>query len=330
MVSFLAGLLDATVTAATVLIFASLGEIISERGGVLNLGVEGMMLVGALGGFATTVVTGSYWLGFAAGIVLGVLMAAIHAFLCISLKSNQVISGIMLTLLGAGLTTFFGQAWVSKSIQGFPQMTFPLVGGYLVGIPILGEALFRSTATDYLALALVPIAWFFLFRSNLGLEITAVGEDPETADTMGVDVFKIRYLCVLLGGAFAGAAGAHLSLSYAQLWVPGMTSGRGWIAVALVIFAQWRPSRALVGAYLFGLLDALQLRSQSLTLQLDPGSALADVVNPLLGFLLHPTIMATYPYLATILVLIVTVRQLDDGQTGVPSALLDPYSRETD
>ena len=330
MSGFAVGLLDAMVRASTVLILASLGEIISERSGVLNLGVEGMMLVGALGGFATTVVTGSYWLGFAAGVAAGTLLSVVHAYLCISLKSNQVISGIMITLLGAGLTTFFGQSWVSKSISGFPQMTLPLVGEYLVQIPILGEALFRSTAPDFIALALVPIVWFFLFRTNLGLEITAVGEDPETADTMGVNVFQMRYICVLLGGALAGAAGAHLSLAFSQLWVPGMTSGRGWIAVALVIFAQWRPGRALVGAYLFGLLDALQLRSQALTLQLDPGSALASVLNPLLDFLLHPTIMATYPYLATILVLILTVRQLDDDQLGVPSALLEPYSREID
>ncbi|WP_137285686.1 ABC transporter permease [Halorussus salinisoli] len=330
MVGFLAGLLDATVRAATVLIFASLGEIISERGGVLNLGVEGMMLVGALGGFVVTVVTGSYWLGFLAGILLGAAMASIHAFLTISLKSNQVISGIMLTLLGTGLTTFFGQQWVSESISGFPQVTLPVVGKYLVEIPVVGEALFRSTLPDFIALAMVPFIWFFLFRTNLGLEIISVGEDPETADTMGVDVFKMRYLCVLLGGAFAGAAGAHLSLAYSQLWVPGMVAGRGWIAVALVIFAQWRPERALVGAYLFGLLDALQLRSQAISLQLDPGTPLAAFVNPVLEFLMHPTIMATYPYLATILVLVFTVVRLENKQLGVPSALLKPYSRESD
>ncbi|MFC7139068.1 ABC transporter permease [Halosimplex aquaticum] len=330
MSGFAAGLLDAAVRASTVFIFAALGEIISERGGVLNLGVEGMMLVGALGGFATTVVTGSYWLGFLAGMALGTLLALVHAFLCITLKSSQVISGIMLTLLGTGLTTFFGANWVDRSIDGFPQMTLPLVGQYLVEIPVIGEALFRSTAPDFIALALVPTVWWFLFRTNLGLEVIAVGEDPETADTMGVDVFKMRYLCVLLGGAFAGAAGAHLSLAFSQLWATGMTAGRGWIAVALVIFAQWRPERALLGAYLFGLLDALQLRSQGIDLALDAGAPLAGVVNPLLELLMHPTIMATYPYLATILVLVVTVVRFDDSRLGAPSALLEPYSRETD
>jgi simple sugar transport system permease protein len=330
MVGFIAGLLDATVRASTVLIFASLGEIISERGGVLNLGVEGMMLVGALGGFIVTVVTGSYWLGFFVAGILGVAMASIHAFLTISLKSDQVISGIMLTLLGGGLTTFFGQQWVSESISGFPQTTLPIVGPYLVEIPVVGEALFRSTAPDFIALALIPIVWFFLFRTNLGLEIISVGEDPETADTMGVDVFKMRYLCVLTGGFFAGIAGAHLSLAFSQLWVPGMTAGRGWIAVALVIFAQWRPERALVGAYLFGLLEALKLRSQAISVQVGPEAPLAGTINPILDFLMHPTIMATYPYLATILVLFVTVVRFDNEQLGVPSALLEAYSRETD
>lgn len=326
MVSFLAGLLDATVQAATVLLLAGLGELISERAGVLNLGVEGMMLVGALGGFIVTVVTGSYWLGFAAGIVLGMLLALVHAFLCITLKSNQVISGVMLTLLGTGITTFFGSAWVEESIDGFPQIAIPL----LVDIPVVGEAFFRSTATDYLALFMVVVVWYFLNHSNLGLEMISVGEDPEMADTMGVSVFRLRYLAVLIGGGFAGAAGAHLSLAFSQLWVPGMTAGRGWIAVALVIFAQWRPRRMLVGAYLFGLLDALQLRSQSLSLTLGPDAPLASLVNPVVEFLMTPQIMGTYPYLATIVVLAYAVIRTKSDRLAVPSALLQSYSRETD
>lgn len=330
MVSFAAGLLDATVRASTVLILASLGEIIAERSGVLNLGVEGMMLVGALGGFITTVLTGNHLLGFAVGILFGMALASIHAFLTVTLKSDQVISGIMITLLGAGLTTFFGQQWVEYSIDGVSQVTLPIIGEYLVDIPLIGPALFRSTPSDFAAILLVPVVWYFLFRTNLGLEIAAVGEDPETADTMGVNVFRMRYLCVLLGGAFAGAAGAHLSLAFSKLWVPGMVAGRGWIAVALVIFAQWRPERALVGAYLFGMLDALQLRSQAISLQVGPTVPLADTVNAILGVLMHPTIMATYPYLATIAVLVFTVRHAGEKQLGVPSALLQAYSREAD
>lgn len=326
MVSFLAGLLDATVQAATVLLLAGLGELISERAGVLNLGVEGMMLVGALGGFIVTVVTGSYWLGFAAGIVLGMILALVHAFLCITLKSNQVISGVMLTLLGTGVTTFFGSAWVEESIDGFPQIAIPV----LVDIPVVGEAFFRSTATDYLALLLVVVVWYFLNHSNIGLEMISVGEDPEMADTMGVSVFRLRYLAVLVGGGFAGAAGAHLSLAFSQLWVPGMTAGRGWIAVALVIFAQWRPRRMLIGAYLFGLLDALQLRSQSLSLALGSDAPLASLINPVVEFLMTPQIMGTYPYLATIVVLTYAVIRTKSDRLAVPSALLQSYSRETD
>ncbi|ESS09654.1 MAG: ABC-type transport system, permease component [uncultured archaeon A07HN63] len=177
---------------------------------------------------------------------------------------------------------------------------------------------------------LVPVGWYFLTRTNLGLELVSIGEDPETADTMGISVFRLRYLAVLIGGGFAGAAGAHLSLAFSGLWVPGMTAGRGWIAVALVIFAQWRPSRLLVGAYLFGLLDAFRLRSQSLSLSLEPGTPLAGVLNPGVDFLTNPQIMGTYPYLATIIVLTYTVARTQSDRLAVPDALLEPYTREID
>jgi len=330
MAGFVGGLLNATVSAATVFILAGLGELISERAGVLNLGVEGMMLGGALGGFIVTVVTGSTWLGLLAGTVAGMALASIHAVLCITLKANQVISGVMLTLLGTGLTTFYGSQWVENSIEGFSEVTIPVVGQYLVEIPVVGGALFSNTPTDYIALALVPITWYFLSHSNLGLELVSVGEDPEMADTMGVAVFKLRYLAVIVGGGFAGAAGAHLSLAFSQLWVPGMTAGRGWIAVALVIFAQWTPSRILVGAYLFGMLDALQLRSQALSFSVGSETPLAGIINPTIDFLMNGQIMSTYPYLATILVLSYAVVKTKSDRLAVPSALLQSYSRETD
>jgi len=330
MAGLVAGLANATVNASTVLILAGLGELISERAGVLNLGVEGMMLVGALSGFVTTVLTGSYWLGFGVAIVAGGLMSLVHAFLCISLKSDQAVSGIMLTLLGTGLTTYFGNSYSGDSITGFPERTLPFVGDALVQIPIVGPALFNSTVTDYLALCLVPLVWLFLNRTNLGLELIAVGEDPETADTMGVEVFKMRYLAVVVGGAFAGAAGAHLSLAFNEIWSASMTAGQGWIAVALVIFARWRPERILVGAYLFGLFSALGLYSQALDLTLAPGSPFAGVVNPVLEFFMNPTIMSTYPYLATLLVLVVTVIRAENRELAQPSALVQSYSREAD
>jgi ABC-type uncharacterized transport system permease subunit len=330
MAGFTAGLLNATVSAATVFILAGLGELISERAGVLNLGVEGMMLGGALGGFIVTVVAGSPWLGLAAGTAAGMGLASIHAFLCITLQANQVISGVMLTLLGTGLTTFYGSSWVEESIDGFSEVTVPVIGQYLVEIPVVGTALFSNTPTDYIALALVPITWYFLNRSNLGLELIAVGEDPEMADTMGVSVFKLRYLAVIVGGGFAGAAGAHLSLAFVGNWSNGMTAGSGWIAVALVIFAQWKASKMLAGAYLFGMLNALELRSQGLSVSLGSDAPLSGVINPAVDFLMNSQIMGTYPYLATILVLSYAVIKSKRGRLAVPSALLQPYSRETD
>jgi len=285
------------------------------------------MLVGALVGFATAAITGSPWLGFVAGTAAGAGMATIHAVLCITLKADQVISGVMLTLLGTGLTTYFGQDWVSQRIDGFDAVTVPVVGRWLVEIPVVGPALFRSAPTDYLALAAVPAVGYLLFRTNLGLEIMAVGEDPEAADTMGVPVFRIRYLCVIIGGAFAGAAGAHLSLAFSKLWVTGMTAGRGWIAIALVIFAQWRPGRALVGAYLFGGIDALVLRSQALELSVG-GVPFGGAIDAAVGVLTHPQVMTTYPYLATVVVLVLATRRSIERQVGAPGALLRNYSRE--
>jgi len=327
---FVAGLANATVNASTVLILAGLGELISERAGVLNLGVEGIMLVGALSGFITASMTGSPWLGLGVALVAGGLVSLLHAFLCISLQSDQAVSGIMITLLGTGLTTYFGNSWTGKSVAGFPERTLPVVGDLLLELPILGPAVFESTVTDYAALLLVLLVWLFLFRTNVGLELVSVGEDPETADTMGVDVFKARYLAVILGGILAAAAGAHLSLAFNKIWSASMTAGRGWIAVALVIFARWRPARILVGAYLFGLFDALQLFSQGLSLSLPPGTPLAGLLNPVIGFVMNPTIMSTYPYIATLLVLVVTVVRAENRDFAQPSALVQSYSRESE
>jgi ABC-type uncharacterized transport system permease subunit len=330
MAGLAAGLANATVNASTVLILAGLGELISERAGVLNLGVEGIMLVGALTGFITTAMTGNYWLGFGVALVAGGLMSLIHAFLCITLNSDQAVSGIMLTLLGTGLTTYFGNAWSGQSVSGFPEHTIPVIGGLLLEIPILGPAVFESTVTDYAALLLVPLVWLFLYRTNLGLELVSVGEDPETADTMGVDVFKMRYLAVIIGGILAAAAGAHLSLAFNKIWSASMTAGLGWIAVALVIFARWRPDRILVGAYLFGLFNALQLFSQGLNLTLSAGTPFAGVINPVINFVMNPTIMSTYPYIATLVVLVVTVIRAENKDLAQPSALVQSYSRESD
>lgn len=327
MVSFAAGLIGATVSAGTIYIIGALGEIIAERAGILNLGMEGMMLVGALAGYVTAVITGNPWLGLIVAIIAGMAMSAIHAFLCISLKSDQVISGVMLTLLGTGLTSYFGVRWTQYSIDGIQKRTIPFIGDYLLQIPLIGEALFRNPPTDYIAFILIPMVWYLLFRTNLGLELIAVGEDPETADTMGVSVFRLRYLAVIIGGALAGLAGGHLSLAYSQIWTGGLTAGRGWIVVALVIFARWRPLYTVAGAYLFGMLEALQIRIQSLTLTIEGGP---EILNSVISFVFHPEIMSTYPYFITVLILAITVARSETGASAVPSALLKSYSREMD
>jgi simple sugar transport system permease protein len=335
MVGVVAGALDAMVRSAAPLLLAALGELIAERGGVLNLGVEGMMLVGALVGFATSVVTGSAWLGFGAGIAAGAALASVHAVLCITLKADQVISGVMLTLLGTGLTTFFGISWVSRTTDGFAEIAIPIVGPALVDLPVIGPAVFRNTPLEYLAFLLVPVVSYLLFRTNLGLELTAVGDDPEAADTMGVSVFRMRHLAVIVGGALAGAGGAYLSLAAPGGWNTGMTAGVGWIAIALVIFAQWRPWRALAGAALFGGIDVLVLRLQGYDPTIGAGGPLGEilplgVVNGLLDLLTNPQVMGMYPYVATLLVLIVATERSLTEQVGAPSALLENYSRELD
>ncbi len=321
--SLVGGVAESTVRLATPLLFAAMGEVIAERSGVLNLGVEGMMLGGALGGFAVTVVTNSPVVGLFGGIAVGMSLALVHAVLCITLKADQVISGIMLTLLGTGLTTYFGSSWVGERIDGFDIITVPV----LSEIPVVGEAFFSVTALDYLALLLVPVVWYLLFRTNIGAEIFAVGEDPETADTAGVSVFRIQYACVLIGGAFAGAGGAQLSIAFTNFWATEMVAGRGWIAVALVIFAQWQIWRVLAGAYLFAAVDALSFRSGgTVGDQLLGQELLADLAN----VLVNPQVMETYPYIATVLVLWYVMRRGNLNELGAPRALLQPYSREQD
>lgn len=324
--SLAAGIAESTVRLATPLLLAAMGEVIAERSGVLNLGVEGMMVAGALTGFVVTFLTGSAWIGLFAGMLAGATLAFLHAVLCVTLKADQVISGIMITLLGVGITTYFSSdanRLVGGSIDGFSTTTIPFVSE----IPIIGQALFSITTIDYIALLLVPFVWFFLFRTNIGAEITAVGEDPEAADTAGVPIFRIQYACVLLGGLLAGAGGAHLTLAANNFWATEITAGRGWIAVALVIFAQWSIWKLVFGAWLFGAVDALSIRaSGSLGEDLLGEGFLASVLD----FFSNSQVMETYPFIVTILVLWWVMRQGNLNELGAPRALLQPYSRERD
>ena len=233
------------------------------------------------------------------------LLSLVHGFLCITLKSDQVVSGLMIVMLGVGLTSFVGEAMVGKSGYGFEPLKIPL----LSKIPFVGEVLFHHYILVYLAVFLVPVIWIFLFKTRVGLEIIAVGESPVTADTLGIPVERVQYVCVFIGGMLSGLGGCFLSLAYTRIWIDQMTAGRGWIAIALVIFAAWTPQLALWGAYLFGGIEGLLLRLQA---------AGVGVSHHLLQMM---------PYVATILVLLFSARETFRRRMGAPEALMKPYMR---
>lgn len=300
--------LAAAITAGTPILYAALGEILAERAGVLNLGVEGMMLVGAVTGFMMAVSTGSPWLGFLAAMLASGFMAAIFALLTITLRANQVVTGLALTIFGTGLSGFLGKPYVGVPLPlSFNPVAIPL----LADIPLLGPVLFRHDPLVYLTYILVPCLWYFFYRTRPGLNLRAVGENPAAADALGVNVFALRYIYVIIGGMLAGAGGAFLSLSYAPSWLENMTAGRGWIAVALVIFAVWDPVKALLGSYLFGGVDALTYTLQAATKIAIPSFFLKML-----------------PYLLTLVVLIIATRQTLVKHIGAPGALAIPYDRE--
>jgi ABC-type uncharacterized transport system permease subunit len=300
-------ILAAAISAGTAILYACLGEIMCERAGVLNLGVEGMMLMGALSGFAVTFLTGNPILGAMGAVIAGGLLSLIHALLTVTLRANQVVSGLALTLFGSGLTSFLGQPLVGQPTPAFfTKIPIPL----LADIPFLGPILFRQDMLAYFSYLLVPILWLWIFRTRPGLYLRAVGESPATTDAMGLSVAGLRYLYVVIGGMLAGLGGAAISLASNPGWTENMTAGRGWIAIALVIFATWNPARATVGAYLFGGVEALQFRLQSEGTQISP-------------FFLN-----MLPYIFTILVLVFATQETVRRRIGAPAALGLPYFRE--
>ncbi len=304
--AFIISILAASVTAGTPLLFASLGELITERAGITNLGVDGMMLVGAEAGFMTGIITGNHWLAFLAALLAGALMALIHAILCVTLRANQVVSGLALTLFGTGLSGYLGKAYVGMRLEN-PFVKVPIP--YLSDIPVVGPVLFNHDPLVYISYFLILIMGLYIYKTRPGLFLRALGENPAAVDAMGINVFARRYLYTIIGGALAGAGGAYLSLAYAPCWLENMTAGRGWIAVALVIFALWDPWRALVGSYLFGGIDAL-------------GFNLQVVGVPVSIFILN-----MMPYIFTILALVLVLRQ-KNGLLNSPKALGLPYDRE--
>jgi simple sugar transport system permease protein len=252
-------LLAAAVQSGTPILYATLGEILTERSGVLNLGVEGIMLVGAFAAFLTAFATGSPTAGFLAGGLFGALLAGLHGVVCLGFQGNQVVSGLALTILGAGLANYLGTPYVGQTAPGFSPYPLPL----LSRIPVLGPILFDHDPLVYLSYLVPPLLWGYLRFTRWGLGLRAVGENPEAAGAAGLRVRSYRWIGVLAGGWLMGLGGAYLSLAYTHLWANGLSAGRGWIAVALVIFAFWQPWRALLGAYLFGGVMAFQFRLQA-------------------------------------------------------------------
>lgn len=291
------------ITAATPLLLAACGELVAERAGVLNLGVEGMMIMGAVGAFAVAFTTGSPYLGIAAGIAAGAAASLPFAFLTISMVTNQVATGLALTILGLGLSGMIGDAYIGQPGVKLPPIS---IEG-LSDLPYVGKILFSQDVIVYASIFLLLFVWFFLFKTRGGLSLRAVGDSHSSAHALGVSVRKVRYLAVIFGGACAGLAGAYLSLVYTPQWTEGMTAGRGWIAVVLVVFATWMPGRLLAGAYLFGAVAILQLHAQAA------------------GVNIPSQFLSSLPYLATIIVLVLISRNRTLVKKNSPACLGKPF-----
>lgn len=292
-----------TVVAGTPLLIGTIGEVICERSGILNLGVEGVMSIGAVTAFIVTLVTGNPWLGFFAAIAAGMLISVIHAFASVTLQANQVVSGLALTMLGLGISGLVGKPYVGKPLAvKMNNVAIPL----LSDIPFVGPVLFDQSPFFYMAVIFAVVAWFVLEHTKPGIMIRSTGENPRATETQGISVTLIRYWCVIIGGGFSGMAGANLSIYYSKSWIEGMTAGRGWIVIALTIFALWNPMRALLGAFLFGGIFVLQYILQPLGIS--------------------PNFLAMLPYVATLLVLLAGGLR-DKRKLNAPAMLGEPYKR---
>jgi general nucleoside transport system permease protein len=295
----------ATLMAGTPLAIAALGELVVERSGVLNLGVEGMMAMGAVAAFAAVHHSGSPMMGVLAGVASGSAMAALFAVLALTLQANQVAAGLALTIFGVGLSAFVGKAYEANTLAEIVPVYIP----WLSDLPLVGPVLFGQKLLVYFSWALAAATGWFLYRSRWGLIVRAVGESPAAAHSIGFPVIRIRYAATLFGGAMAGAAGAFLSVYYTPLWAENMVAGRGWIALALVVFATWRPGRALAGAYLFGGMMILQMFAQGSGVEINVPSQF----------------LSTAPYLATIVVVVLISRNLNTIRLHSPVSLGRPY-----
>ena len=292
-----------TMVAGTPLLLATTGEVICERSGILNLGVEGVMALGAVVAFMVTMATGQPWLGVLAAVAAGMAISVIHAFASITPQANQVVSGLALTMLGLGLSGMLGKPYVGRPLSmKMEDWVIP----YLSDIPVVGRVLFSQSPFFYLAIVLSLAAWFFMERTRLGIQIRSTGENPKATETQGVNVFIVRYMSVLVGGGFSALAGAHLSISYSKSWIEGMTAGRGWIAIALTIFALWNPGRAIWASFLFGFIFVAQYLMQPLGIS--------------------PNFLAMLPYAATLIILLL-ISFRDPRKLNAPAMLGNPYKR---
>jgi len=303
-VTVLIGIIASGIRLATPYLYAAIGETFAQRSGVLNLGVEGQMLLGAFAAFYIALTTGNLWLGVLVALLVGALMGLAMAFVTVHLHAQQGISGIGFYLFGLGLSDLLFQRLLGtvETVKGFPRIYLPL----LSNIPGLGEIFFSQNVLVYLAFALVPLSWYVLNKTTLGLKIRSVGENPDAADSLGVSVARVRYFTVILGGALSGIAGASLSVALLNVFQQNMTSGLGFIAVALVYFGGWRPWGVLAGALLFSMVNSLQLWIQ------------------VLGIPVPSDIAVMMPYVLTILVLVASV-----SRVRAPAALTRPFERES-
>jgi len=295
-----------SLAAGTPLVFAALGELVVEKAGVLNLGVEGLMLVGAVASFIVAAKTGVPWLGVFVGALAAALLSLIFGVIVLTLRANQVATGLALSLFGIGLSAFVGRPYMSVVIEGIKPFAVPV----LSDVPVAGKLLFAHNPLVYLSIALFVAVHVFLHRTRSGLVLRAVGESPQSARAIGYPVIAIRYAAVMFGGACAGLGGAFLAVAYTPSWVEGMTAGRGWIALALVVFATWKPWRVMIGAYLFGSVTLAQFQAQAA------------------GIAVPPDLLAMLPYLATVIVLAIISRDATMIRLNAPASLGRPYHPE--
>lgn len=303
MEAILISVLKQAMIAGTPLLLGTVGEIICERSGILNLGVEGVMSVGAVVAFIVTYNTGHPWMGFIAAVAAGMAVSVIHAFASITLQANQVISGLALTMIGVGFSGMLGKPYVGKPLAiKINSFAIP----YLSKIPVAGPVFFNESPFFYMSVILALGAWFFLERTRPGIEVRSTGENPKATEAQGVNISLIRYMSVIAGGAFSAMAGAHLATSYSSSWIEGITAGRGWIVIALTIFSLWNPARAIWVSFLFGGIFVLQYLLQPLGIS--------------------PNFLAMLPYVSTIVILLM-ISLKDSKRLKAPAMLGEPYKR---